>query len=572
MSDRHRFLIPYSCLLFLSAIWLIKPLSEYLVGDSSFFILVVHKFLGYSEMPLIDLKTGRDIWHPFLYVLCLTAISKIWGVKLLWFRLFGVACLLFNIFLLSKISSKVSERLESGPLMTLLTISFFLLIPYTIDGAVHVDIDNSIILPLVLIFIWVFHHFEQAGNVRERKRYFLLLCFVLALALWAKLTTTLALPLSVAIFHGIRKQYRSAFLYPLLLVLIGGSIFFLSWTAFCLYVDFPILTIFTRILGIFLGLFKTSGDSGFWLFVRQLAIIVFTFNPVILMFWVFILVVNAHDYFRGSQIHDIILFTSILSVIIGITYIFIGGVIYGIPKYHYPMTALISLILSYYCLPFFVSVSMEKINKAILWTALLPILYFLIEDPIYLLNSRLKIQVMNGASLHPLLITLGVVSACYLLPVLVVIWMVMKKRRSLAIYTLVLFITAQTIGFNFRQAFAGYNVSYNYGYSGAREILEYLPKSGRLSFPDGVIISPLGSINAYTLDNSRGKNLAEFIFYIANEKPDAIIFGPALNTLEQMRDIYSNPVFQSIIGQTGYKVFSASDYNIYLKQNNGLTP
>jgi len=555
----------YLCLLICCLFWIIKPLGEYLTGDISHFILFVYKVLGQSQTNLTNLIQNHGIVHPFLYPGILILIGKLFGVQLIGFRLFGVVCLLTNLYLLRKIAHLMVENQRDSRVLTLLSYTLFLLMPYTINGAPNIDIDNTIILPIILFFVYFFAQVQVTSDGLRRK-YILLTCFVLFLGFWAKLTTPLLLPISVGIFYLLKRKPLIAVISPVGLVLIGGSFFLLTWFLFCTYFELPFSFIFEKVVRIFLDRSTVSLTTDLREYIRQLSLIVFAFNPLIVLSWLVSFVFMYRNYYQKKTINNTLLFVSILSIMIFVGYIIVGKTTYGVPKYHYPLTAMMALILAYHFYPLFNRLVVKQWGLSILLFIISCIFYYKVGDPLYLINYGLKIQVMNGLSFYPVLVKLWIIALAYFLPLLLLmIWLTNTTKKNMVFIVLFVLILAQMTGLNFRQSFADYRVSYSYGYRGAADIYKYIPKTGRLFFPEGAIVPPVMSIGGYDIDNMKNCNLEEWELYVNERNPDAVIYGLALNTISQMKDLFLQPQFEQFMGLNYVSVLKG-DYNLYLKK------
>ena len=555
----------YLSLLICCLFWVINPLGEYLTGDATCFILFVYKVLDQSQPNLANLMQNYGILHPFLYPGILILIGKLFGVQLIGFRLFGVVCLLINLYLLRKIAHLMVENQRDGRVLTLLSYTLFLLIPYTIDGALHIDIDNTIILPIILFFVYFFAQVQVTSDGLRRK-YILLTCIVLFLGFWAKLTTPLLLPISVGVFYMLKRKPLIAVIYPVGLVLIGGGFFLLTWFLFCTYFELPFSFIFEKIVKIFLNRGASSLTTDLREYIRQLSLIVFAFNPLIILSWLVSFVFMCRNYYHKKKINNTLLFVSILSIMIFVGYIIVGQTTYGVPKYHYPLTAMMALILAYHFYPLFNRLVVKQWGLPILLFMIFCIFYYKIGDPLYLINYSLKIQAMNGLSFHPVLVKLWIIVLAYFLPLLILmIWLTNTTKKGMVFIVLFVVILAQMTGLNFRQSFADYHVSYSYGYRGAADIYKYIPKSGRLFFPENIIIPPVKSVGGYDIDNMKSCNLKEWQLYVNERNPDAVIYGPALNTISQMKGLFLQPQFEQFM-DINYVSVLKGDYNLYLKK------
>jgi hypothetical protein len=561
----YRYYLFYIVLFILCIFWIKKPLTEYLVGDASKFVLLIYSILGLTKTHLIDLPSGRDIWHPFLYQSILILTGKIFGVYLYKLRLIGVVCLIIDLYMLRKIANLMVDNQRDGRLLTFLSCLFFLMIPLTIDGALHIDIDNTIMLPLLLIFFYLFIRQEQTDDKRVRYRILsILMCFIMPLLLWSKLTTPLALPLTIGIFYILKNKPMSAVVFPISLVGIGGSIFALTWFFFCSYFNLPFLSIFERIMHVFFKGVNDSVNAEHFEFLRELTMIIFWNNIIISILLVVCLVLIIRQIIRKEKVEDPILFATIFTIIIGGTYLFVGGISYGIPKYHYPLTAFAALIISYFFRPYVDTLSVINAIYLLLGTMILSLFYFYVDDPIYLLTRGLKMRALSDLPYDPILYQIGTVSFVYLLPIFVSILLLAKSKRQYAIGLIFITVIAQMVGFNFKRSLAEYHTSHGYGYYGASDTYNKLLPMKSVLFSEGLIIAPFELLPTYALDETN-MNFDQFKSHILEASPDAVVFGAPLNTVTQMKSFYLKADFNQFM-EENYKLNRAGDYYLYLKK------
>jgi len=186
-------------LLIISMLWVAKPINEHLIGDASMFILLIQKFLGFIQTTLVDLEAGRSIWHPLLYPSIMIAFAKLFGPDLIWQRAIGLVCLAVSFYLILKIVDLISNKIEEKRIIIIIFCGIFILVPYGLAGSVHIDIDNTVMTPTLLLFIYFLGKFLSAEN-KNRGRAFIFMGIAVSIGLWAKLTTPLLLPSSLFIF------------------------------------------------------------------------------------------------------------------------------------------------------------------------------------------------------------------------------------------------------------------------------------------------------------------------------------------------------------------------------------
>lgn len=555
----------FSFLLFIfSAVWLVKPLNEYLIGDSSMFILLIQKFFGYIQTPVVDFSSGASIWHPLLYPAVMTAFTKLFGPDLIWQRSVGLLCLAISLFLIIKIVNSVSRNVSEKRVIILLSCGIFILIPYGLIGSVHIDIDNTIITPILLLFIYFFSRFQNAEN-KSKIKFYIALCLSLSLGLWAKLTTPLLLPPSIFLFYVIKRKPVKAFIYSAGLLLIGGGVFFFTWYFFCRALNLPYAGVFKRIFGVFFDKSADASQAGILSFARDIALLGFWFNPLLIVVWIKKSIDIIKDCLQKKSVNDIVLFVAILTMALFFGYILIGRIIFTVPKYHFPATILIAFSLALSIHAWFLDMKIKKYFMLASCMIILAICYYCIGDPIYLLTYQLKINALNNLSFQPVLLKMGGIFILYLLPLLVYLGFVLAKQPEKAKVALLIGIMAQTCGFKFRQSFSEYRIGYAYGYKGEAEVLRRLPDKGIFLYPEGSIVAPEGKLKGTEILNFGGRSIEGWKNIVTQKKPEAIIIGQALCPLSTIKYLYENPEWKELMSKY-YTMTDYADFRVFIKR------
>jgi hypothetical protein len=554
----------WGLLILLSAFWLLKPLNEYLIGDASMFPLLTYNSLGYIKTSLIDLSSGRDIWHPFLYQSISIITAKLLGPDLLWQRFIGIICIIACIYLVWKITGIITSDPAERHLILFLTYGIFILIPYGLIGGVHTDIDNTVLPPILLLFIYTFCKFHTSINTLKIK-YFIWVCLALMLGFLAKLTSPLLLPPAVAIFYSIKGKHLDGLRYSIAIFAIAGTLFFITWSLFCLFFNFPVMSVFSRIMGIFVSKGAQNVSIDFLNFSQEMALIVLWFNPLIILCWMGISSKILFDILKGKHMDDTLFFTLIFTGLLFFGYLLVSRIIFSVPKYLYPAAMLIALILAVRCYPLFVSLKLKSPFLILGSIIALTVFYFFVGDPIYMLTYELKMQAMNGLGFQSTIKKLAIIFLCYSIPVIIVFILFLKQKNEKAWCVLIICIVAQTSGFHFRQAAADYRIGYSYGYRGEAEVYRQLPVQGSILYPEGVLIPPKGLVKGSNFINFKKYSLESWRGMIDREKPDYLVLGPALSPLAAVKNMFGNPDWENFMDKK-YQVSFHDDYRVYDKR------
>ena len=181
---------------------------------------------------------GEEIglWHPPLYIYLMALSFKIFGVNLISARLVGVISIIVSLTL----TKYIIKSLYPAKYWDIFIIALLLtgLSPYIIQGTVLLDIDNTILTTMILLFLYIYLQGVIATPAHTLSNH-LLLALLFALLLWAKFTTPFIIPISIFIYHIINKRIRLA-LHGLFTIGGGGVIVFLvSFWVYCHCLNLP---------------------------------------------------------------------------------------------------------------------------------------------------------------------------------------------------------------------------------------------------------------------------------------------------------------------------------------------
>ncbi|NQS99801.1 MAG: glycosyltransferase family 39 protein, partial [Candidatus Omnitrophica bacterium] len=119
----------------------------------TFLISSIDKPLQADSIPFAKYveRSGHEevyLWHPPAYQNTLRFVGRVFGLKDQGLRWFGIACFLLTLGLIYRLS---------GPLACFL----YATLPVAIQGSLILDIDNTVLTVLLLLFIWYFAKFYQ---------------------------------------------------------------------------------------------------------------------------------------------------------------------------------------------------------------------------------------------------------------------------------------------------------------------------------------------------------------------------------------------------------------------------
>jgi 4-amino-4-deoxy-L-arabinose transferase-like glycosyltransferase len=175
------------------------------------------------------------LWHPPLYIYADGLLARIGGWTPPVMRLLGIvgglATAVFTFVLARDLTHgpPTMRSLAGGIAVVLVLLS-----PLVIQSTLVLDIDFPVLLPLTLVFLWLYLRLEAT-----RARW-LWVAPLFGLLLWAKMTNPLPLVFVIAIWQILRRQYSKGALHFLGIGLGGAALFGLSWLTIGRWLGFPV--------------------------------------------------------------------------------------------------------------------------------------------------------------------------------------------------------------------------------------------------------------------------------------------------------------------------------------------
>ena len=218
--------------------WLLAPqLGKPFVYDDVNFALgacaIAETGLPYGNQGyLLHLYEQREqwaLWHPPLYLYALGLTVALFGPSEAATRGLGVLCQLVTAVLTFDLGRRLAigraAPAAAATVAGVLAVALFLLNPLTVQAALVLDIDNTVLMTLVSIFVW--SAVQRPGRWRARAVGGFAMLY--AVLLWTKLTTPLIL-LAALVFTRLfgRAGGRRA-LEAVAAGLLGSILFLVTW-------------------------------------------------------------------------------------------------------------------------------------------------------------------------------------------------------------------------------------------------------------------------------------------------------------------------------------------------------
>jgi 4-amino-4-deoxy-L-arabinose transferase-like glycosyltransferase len=175
------------------------------------------------------------LWHPPLYVYVLGLFARLGGWVPAVLRLpalvSGLATAVL-VYLLARDLTRgppSARRIAGG-----IAVALVLLCPLTIQSALILDIDFTLLVPLSVLFIWLYPRLEGT------ERAWLALAPLFTVLLWSKMTNPLVLLAVTLVWQVLRGQPVRAVLHLVGIGALGAALFGLSWLLIGTWLGFPL--------------------------------------------------------------------------------------------------------------------------------------------------------------------------------------------------------------------------------------------------------------------------------------------------------------------------------------------
>lgn len=181
---------------------------------------------------MLHLYEQRDqwaLWHPPLYLYLLGGAVRLFGDGERVARGLGVACLLVAAAFAFDLARRVARSRGGGPVNALvagvLAVALYVLNPLALQATMVLDIDNTVLMVLLVAQVWL--AVRLPGSWRPLTICGLAILF--AVALWAKMTTPLALAAALVFTRLFQHTGWRGALQAVAVGVLGAAIFAVSW-------------------------------------------------------------------------------------------------------------------------------------------------------------------------------------------------------------------------------------------------------------------------------------------------------------------------------------------------------
>ena len=520
--------------------------------------------------PVADFAPDLFIIHsPHSYLYAVKWAFDLFGMHEPVARLPGILSGVVTILLLWGILKNLTAGVEGeknrwAGWMTLL----YAATPATIQGSLILDNDNTFLVPATLFLFFSFLKYQQ----EQKLRWAVAACLAVTTTLWVRLTTP-AIALVLLWFFALisKTSFKSKCILSLAIVL-GILAFVGEWFVYCKAKDLPFLYPFQYTLDRFL--YRSSGQGGFRIDKIFLNLVYLTLwvGPFTVMLFLILAARRLFNFLNNRQIKGEDYFLIGALVLVG-TYLFVGGVPFGFPKYQLP-----GIILMYVFGALALNQSDQfKISQVhlknilIVMGAAFLIQILILHDPLYLLRYQLR----EAAASFPPLIYQSTVRAIVLKTVLyfslsLALGIFLFKSGFIKnfVFLLTLFAMGSNLGINWLQNIGGYQTGYDYGIRGtveaARFIRSRVPHLEPIVVPSELVYYLDYPGSSYLLDRV-WNDPPELMRIVSEPEIHAFAYSIAISPVDQIKNFTRYEPLDRLLNQD-FDPYTVGSFKIWIRK------
>jgi 4-amino-4-deoxy-L-arabinose transferase-like glycosyltransferase len=536
-----------------------------------FYFLIILKLVNrpligweviYWEQALRVYKQGAAavifFLHPTFYAYLGALCFKLFGISEASFRVYSIFSFLGTLLLLP-VLVRCLLRQEKYTFPAVLSVLLFALSPLAVQGSLINDITDTGLLVLATVAFFVaYYALYEEGLVKK----IILLGIVYGFCLCAKITTSLALPLSIFVFSCLRKKWREAAVLSLGIFIVGVLVFSLVWFLNCF---------FTRHTAEFLtpcryafSSFRSAAPQ-----VRQglseqlLPRILTGFRMGMWLSPFFVLMVAVSFFFQARQFFGRKILHEenqlfIYSLIVAAVYIFANGAVQGgFPKYIAPLVPVLGI---YVGITLYRLVGELPVSRywGVIFAGGFLYYYFIVGDALYPTFLIRKYSYLGRYDILPMMAVF--VLKGLLLPLVLTAGLIILKKYSGRNILLVVFISfcASNAATLVAQSRAPYATGLSYGSEGAEKVKEFCLEQRVIYVCQEGVVATGDNVEYRILPANLWQNTDFFYAFLKRERPQSLVYGFACNTIAQMRLMATSPIREYL--DQNYHCHIAGDY------------
>lgn len=506
---------------------------------------------------------------PPLYSRCLQGMFYLFGENEAAARIPGVISGLLSILLVFFLTKTlISKNQSDGVPWAAVSALLYVTTPAVVQGSVILDVDNTLLIPSLLIVFGSLVKLQQEKKIR----WAISLGLAVALALWGRITTPVVLISLLIVYVLLSKHFSGFRSFPLVAIFSGALLFGVSWYLYCRATG----AVFSEPWSYTLSLlrFRTQSSGGFTVpqMLENLVYLTIWLGPLALTLFA-ILVSKRLTYFVKSprvNLEDTFLLGGL--VILG-GYTLIGGTPFGFPKYHSPGIALMYTWLGVFLYrrnaADFPDSRLKLRNVAIFAAIAFAIQALTLGDSLYLLRYQWRESLALDAPLTEILEKTVWKGGFYFSALLVSFVTGLRFFFRKNPFSLVV---AMSLGLNvglcLLQSLAPYQTGYGYGAQGTLEAVQLIRNNVS---PESVVLAPGEMIyylnfpkSRYPILDRRWKDPEGLKKRLASEDVSAFVYSIVANTVDQVRFASSDSSFQEFL-RSKFHPFTVGSFKIWIR-------
>ena len=477
--------------------------------------------------------------HPTFFGYFGALNFKLFGPGEASFRLMGIFSFLGTLLLLPFLVRYLLGG-ENYSFPAAAAVILFALSPLGVQGSLTNDMtDTGLLVFATTVFFTVYYAFYNAGTAKK----ILVLGAVYGFCLCTKVTTSLALPLAIFIFYGLRKTWREACLLSLGLFAVGMLVFSLSWLLNCLFIDrtaeffSPFIYVFTS----FSGSARQANQGGLAQWLNWL-LTAFRMGMWLTPFFLILLAVavfyQARQFISRKIIHEENQLL-VYSAMVFFVYLYANAIIQGgFPKYIAPVLPLLCV---------YIGITLYRLsdNRSIYWFWGVVFFggcfyyYYVIGDALYPTFLMREYSYMNH-SIFPLLAGFGVKELLF--PVALAGAVFLAKKYSPRQMLICVSLCANNAATLAAQSKAAYATGEAYGSEGAGVVKQFYLKNKMIYVCREGVVATVDKVEFRTIPAMAWNDAAAFYAFMEQRRPQSFVYGLACNTIAQMRIMETSPI------------------------------
>lgn len=469
-------------------------------------------------------------FSPHGYPLIVLAVCKIAGAVTPTTE--RVAGILMWLVLLALMFYEERERKTGIPAALLLAVT-----ATACQAAVTIEIDQTALPLFCLLEVMAFMRLRKAPSVRG----WLLAAFSLAVALWMRVTTPLLLCLPLAFASSLGGNRRDLAV-TLGAMAAGVAIFLGTWGLYCSATGVGFEIPFVYMARSFMETTVGVRASGLGRIAQNVVYLcLWGFNPFLAALFAWDGWRRARAAWRVRRLGDGDEYWLCAAVIL-VGYTFVGGALFGFPKYQCPALPLV-------CLAVCQSAGRESEPLGLLAAVGVFMASCMLGDPLLSIRCGMRNPDALSSPTIQLLMLGGRVLVCYMVAGAFIFW----PRRRLSLSLLLTGALAMNAGTTLFQSCVPYSTGYIYGEQGecarlAALIREHGWEHETLIVPVEVV-NLLGFYDTATMRPNEWKGCDYCAQLVETTKPRVVAFSFLINPVSFTREIRTSKCLNQVLNK-----------------------